>query len=35
MYSKEIEYDDENIDSLLFDFFVNEVFETEEIIKML
>ena len=35
MYSKEIEYDDENLDSLLFDFFVNEVFETEEIIKML
>lgn len=35
IYSKEIEYDDENLDSLLFDFFVNEVFETEEIIKML
>ncbi len=35
MYSKEIEYDDENLSSLMFDFFVNEVFETEEIIKML
>lgn len=35
MYSKEIEYDDENLNSLLFDFFVNEVFETKEIIKML
>ncbi len=35
MYSKEIEYDDENLESLIFDFFVSEVFETEEIIKML
>lgn len=35
MYSKEIEYDDENLESLMFDFFVNEVFEIEEIIKML
>ena len=35
MYSKEIEYSEENLENLLFDFFVDEVFEVDEIIKML
>lgn len=35
MYSKEIEYSEENLENLCFDFFVDKVFEVEEIIKMI
>ncbi len=35
MYSKEIEYSEENLENLCFDFFVDEVFEVDEIIKMI
>ncbi|MCD8328699.1 MAG: flagellin lysine-N-methylase [Ruminococcus sp.] len=35
MYSKEVEYNEENLENLLFEFYTNEIFETENIIKAL
>ncbi len=35
MYSKEVEYNEENLENLLFEFYTNEIFETENIIKTL